>query len=93
MNFSQMKKLEPQLAVLETAAKTFDRKSCTIGFWYREIKPPLLHQIGWGRSNDQSDPLASCQSYDVAYSYLYNLLPDCTADSCEDCIESRKQAA
>jgi hypothetical protein len=89
MNFAQMKKMEPRLAELETIAKKFDKKSCTISFWYREIKPPLLHHVGWGRA-DRSDPLATCQSYDTAYSYLYDLLPNCTAASCEDCIDARK---
>jgi hypothetical protein len=88
MTFAQMKKLEPKLTELETLVKSFDRQSCTISFWYREIKPPLLHIIGWGRGDNPDDPLATSKAYNLAYGYLFALLPDCNPTSCEDCTQT-----
>lgn len=87
MTFAQMKKMEPRLSGLEAMAKTFNRQRCTIAFWYSEVKPLLVHLVGWGRG-DKSDPLATEEAYDKAYDHLYNLLPDCTTDSCYECRQN-----
>lgn len=84
MTFSALKKLEPRLGRIEKAVQAFDCKSCTISFWYRNAKPELLQIVGWAL-DDTQNPLASSEAYDCAYQHLYNLLPACTASSCDKC--------
>lgn len=92
MDYVKLKKQEPRLADLEAMMKTFDRKSCTITFFCSEIKSPMLKIVGWGRSSDESDPLASSDAYDLVYTALCNMLPECPYNTCQSCAYAKAKA-
>jgi hypothetical protein len=52
---------------------------CANDIWYDEIKPVLVKLVGWSARNPA---LRTTEAYDVAYQYLYNLLPDCRDCGC-----------
>jgi len=58
-----------------------DEFFCANGAWYASAMPDapnfkrrLCELVGWSASNLF---LNSCEAYDCAYEYLYELLPDC----------------
>jgi hypothetical protein len=76
LSYSDMVKLEPRLAVLKEKcwviwqAMRFSRRELERN-WYLSIKPTMLKCVGFGAA---SPALRSCESYDYAYQYLFNIL-------------------
>ena len=60
------------------AANKHKRNYCANAAWYRTFKREVCELVGWSADDRR---LQSSRAYDVVYSYLYNLLPDCTCDS------------
>jgi hypothetical protein len=57
------------------ADKNKGRKGfCANKVWYREFKKRLIRIVGDFAVDER---LGSSAAYDVAYGYLYDLLPDC----------------
>ena len=74
---------EPRLAKLEAEIRLVKRPSrgtfCANAWWYGYgsrrgygFKPRLVRLIGWTAQNQE---LNTMEAYDIAYHYLYNLLP------------------
>lgn len=81
--------LEPRLLELEKRCRSYKRKRgepfCANAVWYGHgkhtgIKPVLVQLVGWGAKSAPA-PLPTEEAYDLAYEYLYALLPDC-----RDCL-------
>jgi hypothetical protein len=82
MTFDELCEIEPGLRQLEAQIRAVDDSDPHFYAnreWYRNHKPVLLHLAGWyARCPD----LRSVEAYDVAYGYLYDLLPDCRDCAC-----------
>jgi hypothetical protein len=90
--WGELVKIEPRLLALATEASAYKKDSpgkeyvCANDRWYgygewkdRGIKARLLYLVGWDAWNPA---LRSMEAYDLAYSYIYNLLPDCRNCAC-----------
>ena len=87
LTFSKLCSLEARLLELETRAKSIkddpEARFCANHRWYGcagcavcngGLKQELVHLVGWEAENPA---LRSEAAYDVAYEYLYRLLPPC----------------
>ncbi len=52
------------------------RRCCGNRIWYRLMKPRLVWLVGW-HAEDKHPVLSSAAAYDVAYEFLYDIMPDC----------------
>lgn len=93
MTFADLVKREPRLAELEAEIKLHARRNrrtrnyCANHHWYGydDVAPPgkrgfrgkVYMLAGWGAALPE---LRSVEAYDMAYDYLYALLPDCRHD-------------
>ena len=71
-----MKKIEPELAILESEAKAFKRTRCTFDFWYQDIKPKLVYLVGWSRGQEEADRLFNEKHKDELFIDVADLLAE-----------------
>lgn len=82
--FRELVEADYRLAALERRVqahvKAVHRKRgyCANEFWYKSAKPELLRIVGWERGGNTNPLLRSSHAYDVAYDWLYTMLPDCS---------------
>lgn len=85
INWESLTVKEPRLAQLEEAIrlvrpgarrwrKTKTSEFCANWVWYSYFKPQLVRLVGWSAAKPE---IRTEEAYDVAYDYLYSLLPDC----------------
>jgi hypothetical protein len=91
LTWRDLVRLEPRLGELEREARAVRRSPrardphfCANDSWYGRrgwigFKPRLLWLVGWEARNPA---LRTCQAYDIAYRYLYDLLPPCRECAC-----------
>jgi hypothetical protein len=67
--------LQLEIQILQYAAENGHNENfCANRAWYRNFKGPLCELVGWSAKDAR---LNTSKAYDVVYSYLYELLPDC----------------
>jgi hypothetical protein len=78
LKFDDLKRIEPGLGRLARNIAQIGRKPrkdfCANGLWLFYFKPEVCKLVGYGAKDKR---LQTCEAYDAAYHYLYNLLPDC----------------
>lgn len=82
ITITDLVKLEPRLKdLMRDILNSGDELDyCADKLWYREIKPRFLRIIGrYATTNNEI--LKSSYAYDIAYQFLYNLLPVCTHEN------------
>ncbi len=90
LTWANLKRVEPRLQVLEREIKAIVDKNgspyfCANETWYgyqdpqQGFKERLCRLVGWEAENPR---LRTAGAYDVAYDYLYELLPDCRDCGC-----------
>jgi hypothetical protein len=76
LTWATLCKLEPRLVDLakEIGAIDLPRRHA-VASWYNRFKPQLCGLVGW-EADDlyEDDPLAECESFDLAHRHLYKLL-------------------
>jgi hypothetical protein len=81
--FAELAREEPRLAALahdiRAVKDTGGRWFCAADHWYHDFKPRLMRLVGWGAEQPE---LRSCEAYDTAYDFLFDLLPDCRECHC-----------
>lgn len=87
MTFADLVALEPRLGSLEAEIKAIRRPDegevCANELWYRDgYKRRMSALVGWYRVGPRHDVLVTPEAYELAYSHLYNLLPDCRDCGC-----------
>ncbi len=82
--WERLTEIEPKLLDLEAEIRAIKpgRGFCANYVWYGyEHRPSLKHRlcalVGWSSDNAK---LRGHEAYDLAYSYLYGLLPACRHD-------------
>lgn len=82
--FLKLAKIEPRLLVLEAAIMMVDGTKedfCASYVWYKTYKPMLRDLVGCEPCCVHIDTikaeLQTSTAWDIAYDYLFNLLPDC----------------
>jgi hypothetical protein len=83
MTFEDLQRIDPRLRELAVdICRVKDAGPygfCANYVWGREFKPRMVDLVGW----DATDPrLTSSEAYNVAYAYLYDLLPGCRECGC-----------
>lgn len=86
VTFEQLAALEPRLAELRARARRVRdpggrRGFCANEVWFRELKPELLHLVGWQR-REEPWILCTSQAYEAAYKVIYDELPNCRRCGC-----------
>jgi len=82
MTFKQMTAIEPELRDLLREARQVKARGesfCANKIWYRDFKPRLLRLVGWEARQFQ---LRTSSAYDIAYTRIYNALPNCKNCGC-----------
>jgi hypothetical protein len=90
LTWANLKRVEPRLEVLEREIKAVVDKDgtpyfCANEIWYgyedpkQGFKERLCRLVGWEAHNPR---LRTTGAYDLAYDYLYGLLPDCRDCGC-----------
>jgi hypothetical protein len=88
LTWEKLKQMNPALGVIEDDIKALapaqdeDWAFCAIEQWYKPggFRARLQRQVGHGLSESflvSRAVLESSEAYDLAYDYLYGLLPDC----------------
>ncbi len=89
MTWKQITQLEPRLQDLAKEIKEHAKankrapKYCANKHWYGRCDTGLSYKdrmselVGYGAD---VPAIATMEAYDIAYDYLYNLLPDCTCN-------------
>lgn len=73
----------PPLLVVEAGVRALvrslgsDECQCANNLWYTSVKPLLRLMVGCESRAFEGSWLCSDEAYDVAYAYLYALMPDC----------------
>ena len=80
--WQKLVELEPRLAVLAAGAAAVRDDGRPEGFcanaeWYGRFKPRLLALVGYEAPVGARPLLRTEFAYDVAYEYVYDLLPNC----------------
>jgi hypothetical protein len=92
MTWNELIKLEPRLLALAKEAAAYKKNAqgkeyvCANDRWYgngqwrdKGIKERLVLLVGWLAERPE---LKTMEAYDVAYEYIYNLLPTCRNCAC-----------
>jgi hypothetical protein len=85
MTWDALVAAEPQLAELHRRASEVSAGPdfCANRVWYDVLKPELVRLVGWEAERPElRDPAA----YDLAYTKLYEQLPDCRHESSLVCL-------
>jgi hypothetical protein len=84
MTWAQMVRIEPKLKTLLMKARSCKstKNFCANRIWYGNtttcgLKGELVHLVGWSARDAR---LRTSEAYDLAYSKIYNALPDCRHD-------------
>lgn len=81
MTWEEMAAIEPKLLTLLEKAQSYKSREgfCANKIWYgpNGLRQKLTRLVGFGASKRQ---LRTAQAYDLAYSKIYNALPDCQHD-------------
>lgn len=83
--FKAIARIEPALIELERKVRDHAKANagaeayCANENWYgpRNFRAAVVRLVGWEATNPM---LRNPNAYDVAYDYLYSLLPDCRHD-------------
>lgn len=80
--FNRMMEIEPELSIPEHFVNTIRRKRrpktfCAIEFWLDRVKPLIVAKVGYYA---EKAALQNSDAYDVAYSYLWELMPGCGSE-------------
>ncbi len=88
--WDELSVLEPRLLQLESWVRRVARENransewCANAEWYGWVKPILVMLVGWNSAHP--DPMLRTErAYELAYEYLYELLPDCSHDAALSC--------
>lgn len=81
MTWEEIISTEPKLLALFEKAWSYKSWEgfCANSIWYgpNGLRQKLSHLVGFGAAKHQ---LRTSQAYDLAYSKIYNALPDCRHD-------------
>lgn len=75
----------PELSAMRDEARKVDGSDphfCANDVWFDRFKPRLLRLVGWEAPATAPEWMTTNTAYEIAYSTIYNELPECRQCAC-----------
>ncbi len=85
VTWDDMVKECPELGTMRDEARKVDGSDphfCANDVWYEQFKPRLLSMVGFEALPSVPNWMTTSRAYEIAYSTIYNELPDCRQCGC-----------